>query len=133
LALAARHPRSLVTGAAIDTARALSKYNKKEFHHIHPTAHLKRGKAPGEHNSLANICMLTASENNKISDSDPHKYLPASMADLGSQAEQVFRSNFLPSPQDMAYDTATFEEFCNARSALLSAFIQQLCAGKKPS
>jgi hypothetical protein len=34
LALAARHPRSLVTGASIDTAQALSKYNKKEFHHI---------------------------------------------------------------------------------------------------
>ena len=63
LALAARHPRSLITGAAIDAAQALSKYNKKEFHHIHPTAYLKREKSPGQHNSLANICMLPASEN----------------------------------------------------------------------
>ncbi len=133
LALAARHPRSLVTGAAIDTAQSLSKYNKKEFHHIHPTAHLKREKTAGQHNSLANICMLPASENNQISDSDPRKYLPACMAGLGSQAEQVFRSNFLPSPQELVYDTATFEEFCKARSLLLSAFIQQLCAGQKPS
>ena len=55
LALAAKRPRSLVTGAAIDTAQALSKYNKKEFHHIYPTAHLKREKTPGQHNPLANI------------------------------------------------------------------------------
>jgi hypothetical protein len=55
------------------------------------------------------------------------------MAGVGSQAEQVFWSNFLPSPQELAYDTATFEEFGKARWVLLSAFIQQLCAGQKPS
>jgi hypothetical protein len=77
--------------------------------------------------------MLPASENNKISDSDPHKYLPACMTGLGSQAEHVFRSNLLPSPQELVYDTATFDEFYKARLVLLSAFIQQLCAGQKPS
>jgi hypothetical protein len=132
LALAAMHPRSLITGSAIDTAQALSKYNKKEFHHIHPTAYLKREKIAGQHNSLANICMLPATENNKISDSDPKKYLSACIDGLGSHAEQVFRSNFFPLPQELSYSIATFEEFTKARSALLSKFIQQLCAGQRP-
>ena len=132
LALAARHPRSLLTGSVIDTAQALSKYNKKEFHHIHPMAYLKRGKIPGQHNSLANICILPAAENNKISDSDPRKYLPACIAGLGAQADQVFRSNFLPAPNELSYDTASFDEFTKARSLLLSGFIAQLCAGEKP-
>ncbi len=132
LALAARQPRGLMTGGAIDAAQALSRYDKKEFHHIHPTAFLKREKTPGQHNSLANICMLPAAENNKISDSDPRKYLPACIAGLGAQADQVFRSNFLPSPAELSYGTATFEEFTNARSVLLSGCIARLCAGDKP-
>jgi hypothetical protein len=45
LALAAKHPRSLLTGRSIDTAEALSSYNKKQFHHIYPTAYLKRAQA----------------------------------------------------------------------------------------
>lgn len=133
LALAARHPRSLITGAAIDTAHALSKYNKKEFHHVHPTAFLKRERMGGQHNCLANICMLPASENNKISDTDPRKYLPACIEGLGSQAQQVFRSNFLPSPQELSYKTATYDEFSKARSAQLSVYIQQLVPGKSRS
>jgi hypothetical protein len=132
LALAAKHPRSLITGSAIDTAQALSKYNKKEFHHNYPTAYLKREKIPGQHNALANICMLPASENNKISDSDPHKYISACAQGLGSHADQVFTSNFMPLPQSFSYSTASFEEFVKARSALLSQFIRDLCAGHKP-
>jgi hypothetical protein len=132
LTLAAMHPRSLLTGRAIDTAQALSKYNKKEFHHTYPTAYLKRETAPGQHNCLANICMLPASENNEISDSDPHEYLPGCIEGLGSHAEDVFASNFMPSPSAFAYSTATFEEFIAARGELLSHFIQRLCAGHRP-
>ena len=42
LALAANKPRNLTNGAYIDPSVALSAYNKKQFHHIHPRAHLKR-------------------------------------------------------------------------------------------
>lgn len=132
LALAATHPRSLITGRAIDTAQALSKYNKKEFHHIYPTAYLKREQAHGQHNCLANICMLPASENNEISDSDPHQYLPKCLNGLGTEGPDVFASNFLPSPDALPYDSAEFEKFIRARAELLSRFIKKLCAGQRP-
>ena len=132
LALAAKHPHSLITGRAIDTAQVLSKYNKKEFHHIYPTAYLKRQKAPGQHNCLANICMLPAANNKEISDSDPDKYLTASIQGLGGQAEQVFASNFLPPSNAVDYSKADFPEFIKSRSTLLSQFIQSLCAGQRP-
>jgi hypothetical protein len=76
--------------------------------------------------------MLPAAENNKITDSDPHKYLPACIQGLGLQAEQVFASNFLPSVHAFPYSSATFDEFVRARGLLLSEFIQGLCAAKKP-
>jgi hypothetical protein len=131
LALAAEHPMSLLTGRAIDTAQALSNYNKKEFHHIYPTAYLKREKASGQHNCLANICMLPAAENNSISDSDPHEYLPRCIESLGAQAQSVFASNFLPSPSEFAYSTAAFEQFAEARSGRLGQFIRRLCEGER--
>jgi hypothetical protein len=132
LALAAKHPRSLLSGRAVDTAEALSSYNKKQFHHIYPAAYLKREQIAGQHNALANICMLSADENNQISDSSPHQYLPKCIEGLGAQAEEVFASNFLPSPQIFTYSSATFGEFVTARAQLLSQFIQKLCTGVRP-
>jgi len=131
LALASKHPQSLITGRAIDTAQALSRYNKKEFHHIYPTAFLKRTNASGQHNCLANICMLPAAENVKISDSDPHEYLPECVTGLGSQVEQVFASNLLPSPHSFPYASATLEDFTRARSGLISQCVYDLCHGKR--
>jgi hypothetical protein len=132
LALASRHPRSLITGRAIDTTQALSKYNRKEFHHIYPTAYLKRTKTSGQHNCLANICMLPAAENNEISDSDPHKYLPDCIRGLGSQAEKVFACNLLPSPQSLSYPAVNFEDLTQSRSRIISDFVHNLCDGQRP-
>ena len=121
-----------MTGVAIDTAHALSKYNKKEFHHIFPTAYLKRLNAPGQHNCLANICMLPAAENGAISDSDPHEYLPQCAVALGSHAEPVFASNLIPAPSAFSFSTATLEEFTHARSTLISDLVRRLCDGERP-
>jgi hypothetical protein len=71
---------------------------KKQFHHIYPRAHLKRIGASGNHNSIANICILAASENRLISDDNPHVYLPKCVTDLGNQATAVFATNLLPDP-----------------------------------
>jgi hypothetical protein len=132
LALAAKRPCSLITGSAIDVAVALSQYNKKEFHHIYPSAYLKKANASGQHNGLANICMLPAAENNKISDSDPHTYILECAAGLGGNSDQVFESNFLPSPKVFPYATASFEEFTTARATIVALFLHRLFAGEKP-
>ena len=131
LALASKHPWSLKSGKAIDTAQALSQFNKKQFHHIYPAAYLKLHQAPGQHNALANICMLPAAENNEISDADPHGYLPQCYEALGDQNEAIFASNLLPSPQLFPYSTASYEDFLEARALLLSQEIHKLCSGHK--
>lgn len=132
LALAAMHPRNLTNGALIDPAEALSSYNKKQFHHVYPRAHLKRIKTQSNDNLLVNICMIAAAGNNAISDSDPTSYIPDLGAVLGADAEAVFRSNMLPAPSSFEYSKATYEQFVDARVALVVATVATLCAGDHP-
>lgn len=129
LALAAGKPRNLTNGALVDTAEALSQFNKKQFHHIHPRAYLKRLGVKSDDNVLANICMLAASENNFVSDSDPHEYIPALMKDRGGEADSVLSSNFMPTMGALDYSKATFDEFTARRSEIIAKFISELCDG----
>jgi len=131
LALAAARPRNLTNGALIDPAQALSSYNKKQFHHVYPRAFLKRIGVNTNDNLLANICMLAAVANNLISDSDPAKYVPATVAKLGTDADEVFRSNILPTPSSFEYATATYDEFLDSRIPLMASVVQKLCAGDR--
>lgn len=130
LALALKKPQNLTNGAVIDVADALSAFNQKEFHHIYPRAYLRGIGAPGEHNALANICILAASENKKISASDPKIYIPWCATNLNTQAEAVFASNLLPSPSSFDYSKSDFKQFVDARIALISGHVQDLCDGK---
>jgi hypothetical protein len=130
LALASRKPRNITNGAAIDVSAALSTYNQKQFHHIFPRAHLKRIISPGEHNAVANICMLAASENNQISDKNPLVYLPTCIAQLGDESDAVFASNLLPPPNEFDYSKSGYEKFLKARSKLIQIAVVELCHGK---
>lgn len=127
--LALKSPRNITNGALIDPEIALSNYNKKQFHHIYPKAHLKRIKAPGEHNSLANFCMLAASENNAISDDHPNEYLPKLIKELGDEAVVVFDSNYLPSPLTVDFSNLEYPDFIEARAQLMLEDINKLAKG----
>lgn len=129
LALAFNRPRNLLSGTIIDTSEALSHFNKKQYHHIYPRAHLKRGNAVYEDNLLLNICMLSAAENLKISDSDPSIYLPELLRKHGDKAISVFESNMLPSPLEFDYEKQSYPEFVRARSSLIEAHALKLCEG----
>jgi hypothetical protein len=129
LALATVGPRCLLNGAAIDVEQALSAFNRKQFHHVYPRGHLKKAGKEDD-NLVLNICILPASANLKISDQDPQKYLPDLNATLGAIADDVFASNVLPKPSLFDYGTSTYEQFIDARYALLSALVQDLCDGK---
>jgi hypothetical protein len=130
LALALHGPRNLTNGVAIDTANALSIYNQKEFHHIYPRAHLKAIVAPGEHNALGNFCMLAASENRAISDSNPNTYLPECIKILGVEAARTFESNLLPTPDKFPYEGASYAEFIEARTTVIDNVVSRLCDGR---
>jgi hypothetical protein len=132
LALAARRPRNITNGAYIDSAIALSAYNKKQFHHVYPRAYLKRIGAETDDNLIINICMLSAVANNTISDSNPVEYLPKYAEILGESADSVFESNILPKPSELDYSKSTYDDFLDARSPLVASFIAQLCDGHIP-
>jgi hypothetical protein len=128
--LALKSPKNLTNGALIDSQNALSCYNEKQFHHIYPKAYLKRIKSPGEHNSLINMCMLAASENNIISDSVPNDYLPNLVESLGEDAANVFESNYFPNPDNVDYSSLSYLDFLELRSQLIYADIEALANGK---
>lgn len=97
---------------------------------IYPKAYLKRIASPGEHNSLANICMLAASESNAISDDDPTDYLPRLADNLGDDAGSVFASNYMSDPANVDYRNLSYTKFINLRSALIYPDMVALSEGK---
>jgi hypothetical protein len=129
LALAAAHPKNLTNGAAIDPAQALSSFNKKQFHHVYPRAHLRRIGTTTNDNLVINICIIAAAGNNAISDSDPKTYLPQCAATLGASADAVFSSNLMPAPSAFSYATASYEGFLAARAKIITDAIDKLCNG----
>lgn len=128
LALAKVGPRCILTGAKIDVQEALSSFNKKQFHHVYPRAHLKRANAEDD-NLVLNICLLPAMANQKISDQDPTQYLPKLQRDLAEQADAIFASNMLPKPSLFAYQKATYDEFLAERLKLMHGLVSHLCDG----
>jgi hypothetical protein len=131
LALGKRHPQNITNGAAIDTFAALSVYNRHQFHHVYPQAYLKRLDSSIDSNRLMNICFLSASENNRVSDGEPAVYIPALEAALGDRAASVFASNLLPALNDFDYEHATYDDFIDARSEVAAEWVRKLCEGEK--
>jgi hypothetical protein len=129
LALASRRPRNITNGAIIDTHDALSSINQKQYHHFFPRAHLKRSGALGNIDALANICMLSASENNKISDTPPSIYVIQYMRTLANRVSDVYASNFLPDPTTNDYRNLTYTDFLDIRSEALHNALVHLCNG----
>lgn len=131
LVLASMKPRNLTNGAIIDTAGALSQFNRKQFHHIHPRAHLRRIGSLEDDNVLANICMLAAAENNSVSDSAPTSYLPALILGHGLQANAILKSNLMPTVETIDYSSCSYAQFIDARAIVLAGFMGELCEGEK--
>jgi hypothetical protein len=130
LLLATMKPRNITNGAIIDTQSALSIFNKKQYHHIFPQAYLKSQKVNADKiNTISNICMLAASENNYISDAPPNEYIPKLVEKLGNQYEAVFKSNLLPLLTAKEYEDLSYDSFIDLRIKLIAQRIKDLCNG----
>lgn len=129
LLLAKQHPKNLTNGSPIDTADALSAYNKKQFHHVFPEAFLRKLDPKIERSRLLNFAILAASENNLVSDADPSVYLPKLIEDLGAEADAVFTSNLMPPPGTYDYTNAKLGTFIDARLPIFEARLVELCDG----
>lgn len=120
--LAQKQPKSFLCGAPIDLSTTLSAYNSRQFHHIYPKAYLgANGIGFHEANVIANICMLTASDNNSISDKAPHIYFPG--IDTAYKAD-VFDRALVPA--EMRNGDKPFSDFVDSRAALLAHSAEHL-------
>jgi hypothetical protein len=92
--MAQLRPRSFLTGSEVDLGTVLSAYNARQFHHIYPKAHLaSKGIQFHEANVISNICFLSASENNSISDKDPKDYFKDIPAE---HKDEIFEAALIP-------------------------------------
>lgn len=121
IVLSHHQPIDLLTGQRIDTAKALSWTNGKEFHHLFPQAYLKaRGIPSTKINCLANFIMLTSASNKSITDRAPSEYLPdvVKAAAAGNNLRNWLSTNLI---SDEAFAAALVDDFdrfieCRART-----------------
>lgn len=89
------NPKDLVTNINIDLDKALSTYNRKEFHHVFPNAFLKaQGIEKKDIFSLVNFCFLPSDSNKKISNNSPSTYFFNLI--LQNEFNNILESNLLP-------------------------------------
>jgi hypothetical protein len=109
--MAQKRPKSFLTGSEVDLGSVLSAYNARQFHHIYPKAHLNsQGISFHSANVIANICFLSASENNSISDKDPAEYFKNIPI---SQRDAIFDAAIIPI--EARAGDLHFDEFVQAR------------------
>ncbi len=120
--MAQLRPKSFLSGSEVDLGTVLSAYNARQFHHIYPKAYLNNiGFTFHEANVIANICFLSASENNQISDRNPADYF-RDIPDL--DADEIFESAVIPTPAREG--NLKFGDFIALRAAALTRIGQKL-------
>jgi Uncharacterized conserved protein len=123
--LANKQPRNLLTGTKIDVLKSLSKYNRKEFHHIFPTAYLKDKDFHCNPNSVCNIIVLSASENKSINSKAPSTYFAKIKEGLPNDFQPILLSNYIPSDDCSGIWEDDYDFFAENRAELLKTEIEQ--------
>jgi hypothetical protein len=120
--LAQQHPRSFLSGASIDLGSALSAYNARQFHHIYPKGFLaSKGIGFHEANIIANICFLSAADNNSISDTPPSSYFDLVPANI---RDDVFDRALVPT--EFRDGSKTYADFKKKRAVALASAAEVL-------
>ena len=113
LLLAQAGPRGFVSGTPISLAKVLQDYNRNEFHHLFPRAHLKSlGASDRDINRLSNIAFMSSRDNKLLGGVSPSQYRP--------RMAQAAVSGILTGaicPESLFSDD--YEAFCVARGAML--------------
>jgi hypothetical protein len=114
LLLAQQTPLSFLSANKVNLREALLSYNRSEFHHMFPKSYLRdQGVSDSETNSLANFCLLTRTDNNRISNKPPSEY--RAMMPTGHKLAEVMRAAFAP---DSLFND-DFNVFVSERAELL--------------
>lgn len=125
LLMAQFNPVDLIKNQTIDIGKALSQYNRKEYHHIFPEAFLKKRGLPKEKiYCVANFCFLSSDSNKKISRSSPSSYFINLIPQ--NDYENILEKNIIPVSKSI-YQKDDYDDFLEKRSNLIIAKIDQLC------
>ncbi len=118
LLLMAQHkPLDLIKNTKIDIALSLSKYNRKQFHHIFPNAFLKKQGFPHTKIfSLVNFCFLPADSNKKISKKSPSDYFFSLIP--SADYNDILTSNLIPLTKTV-YTSDNYNDFLEKRAELI--------------
>lgn len=121
LLLAHKQPLDLVNGNKVDLREPLSKYNRKEYHHIFPQAFLRlKKKEPDAINSICNFCFLPSANNKKVSNRAPSDYffnlIPT------NKINQILESNLMPTDMSI-YQQDNFELFLEMRAQEILTYL----------
>ena len=113
LMLAGKSPKSFVSGQPITLEDVLQRYNRKEFHHLFPRAHLTSlGVDQNAINALGNFVFMSSADNKVLGAVAPADYkVHINPVEL----EEILKSSITPH----SLFTAKYESFLKARSKLL--------------
>lgn len=124
LLLAQKNPLDLLSGKKVDTGKALSKFNRKEYHHIFPQAFLRQGGIQNAKiNSICNFCYLPADSNKKIAKKSPSDYIFNLIPD--EHFEKILSSNLMPLKKTI-YKKNDYEDFLKERAKLILDYLDTL-------
>ncbi|NRQ35612.1 DUF262 domain-containing protein [Nonomuraea sp. NN258] len=122
LLMAGAVPLDIRTGATLDTGKALSWANDKEWHHFFPKDYLRKhqGTDFSSANVPANIVMLSSATNIFVSNQPPAGYLRDFADEIGEERLLAHLASCLVTKE--AYEAATcndYKEFLRIRSETL--------------
>ena len=124
LLMAQHQPLDLIKNSKIDISISLSKYNRKQYHHIFPNAFLKKQGFPaGKIFSLANFCFLPSDSNKKISKKSPSVYFFTLIPQ--DNFNDILSSNLIPLTKDL-YVNDNYNDFLDKRAELIINEIDKL-------
>jgi hypothetical protein len=120
--LAQLRPLSFLTGSTVDLGSAMAAYNSREFHHVYPKAFLAALGIPfHESNVIANVCLLTSTDNRTISDKNPAEYFGNIPSDL---KDEIFSAALIHA--DAADGSKPYIDFINVRAQTLATIAMRL-------
>lgn len=75
LLLGMLNPKSFISGRNIDISKVMQTYNRAEFHHMFPKKILEdNDEIENDPNCLANLCVLSSTDNSQIRAKKPSEY-----------------------------------------------------------
>jgi hypothetical protein len=103
--------------------------NRKDRHHIFPRQPLANAEVPVKlYNSISNICLLVAEENQKIGSKRPLRYL-RELDQLGSAFKRKMSRHLIPVEDESGVWDANmkrgFRRFLQARTALICRALER--------